>query len=717
MNIDDDILQDFLVEAGELFEMLGEQIVELEQSPQDSDLLNAIFRAFHTIKGGAGFLKITPMVEVCHRAEDVFNVLREGEQVADAALIDVILQVIDVLGEMFDQLRGGEALTDADPELLRGLEALIAAPQATQSRTNAPEATEPASAGEPATASAEAGSPDGAGGQAEDAAPSMDDEFNAMLEEAQQESGEAQQESQASDLITDEEFEQLLDEIHGEGKHGGVPANASPETADGDESTDADTGAAQSDLITDEEFEAVLDEMYGKGAGPTKKVERAAETASPDSGDSSENHADAAEVVAQENPAAAEKPLDVVKTAPSKKTAAKPKPQQAESSVRVDTARLDDIMNLVGELVLVRNRLSTLKQLAKENQIVDAISSLELVTSDLQASVMKTRMQPIKKVFNRFPRVIRDLARQLDKDINLELIGEDTDLDKNLVEALADPLIHLVRNAVDHGIESPEDRFSKGKPRQGTVVLSAAQEGDQILLTISDDGKGMDHELLRRNAVEKGILSQEAADRLTESEAFELIFAPGFSTKEEISDVSGRGVGMDVVKTRITELNGTLEIDSRLGRGTVITIRLPLTLAILPTLMVNLGKYQFALPLTNVNEAFNMRAEQINIVDGQEVMRVRDKPLPLFYLHSWLVQDSVFDGPKDFHKVIVVQMGSQQFCLVVDHLIGQEEVVIKPLGAMLAETPGFAGATITGDGSIALVLDIPSLIKRYAVGY
>jgi len=382
--------------------------------------------------------------------------------------------------------------------------------------------------------------------------------------------------------------------------------------------------------------------------------------------------------------------------------------------VRVDTSRLDDIMNLVGELVLVRNRLGMLKQTVQEAPVVDAISNLELVTSDLQASVMKTRMQPIKKVFNRFPRVIRELARKLKKDIDLQLIGEETDLDKNLVEALVDPMIHLVRNSIDHGIELPEERYKNGKPRQGTITLSAVQEGDQILLTITDDGKGMDHEMLRGIAVNKGIMSEDEAARLSDVEAYNLIFAPGFSTKEEISDISGRGVGMDVVKTRIAELNGTVEIDSKFGQGTVITIRLPLTLAILPTLMVNLADYQFALPLTNVSEAFNMVPEEINHVDGQEVILVRNKPLPLYYLHSWLANDSVFEGPQASHKVIVVQMGSQKFCLVVDHLLGQEEVVIKPLGAMLTNTPGFAGATITGDGSIALVLDMPSLIKRYA---
>jgi two-component system chemotaxis sensor kinase CheA len=542
--------------------------------------------------------------------------------------------------------------------------------------------------------------------------PRMDDEFDAMLEAAQGGS----EASATSDLITDEEFEAMLDQMHGKGK-GPVADNskADPDLITDDEfeavldqmhgkgkGPAAGTSKVETDLITDDEFEAVLDQMHGKGKGPVSKTEADTTTASA---------VDTDNVVNIES-ASAEQPTAAAKS--GKSTQRKAATAQAETSVRVDTARLDDIMNLVGELVLVRNRLTTLKQTTNQPNISDAISTLELVTSDLQSSVMKTRMQPIKKVFSRFPRVIRDLARTLKKDINLELIGEETDLDKSLVEALADPLIHLVRNAADHGIEPPQQRFESGKPRQGKVTLSAQQEGDQVLLTVSDDGKGMDHMVLRRKAVEKGMMSEDTARALSDKEAYNLIFAPGFSTKTEISDVSGRGVGMDVVKTRINELNGNVEIDSKLGEGSIIVIHLPLTLAILPTLMVNLDQYQFALPLTNVLEAFNMEPDQINVIDGQEVIRVRDKALPLFYLYPWLVRNQQFTGPQATQKVIVVQMGNQHFCLVVDHIAGQEEVVIKPLGTMLNTTPGFAGATITGDGSIALVLDVPSLMSAYA---
>jgi len=707
MNIDEEIMQDFLVEAGELYDLLNDQLTELESNAEDEDVLNAVFRAFHTIKGGAGFMKLTPMVEVCHRAEDVFDLLRNKAITVDAGLIDVMFQVLDILGDMFESIREGEEQESASPELLQKLDGYLnkdkpAAVAIAVEETNAVK-----------TAAVETANDT-------NAAVSMDDEFEQMRQaaiDAKQTPDTTPANSNAgnstvnstgqSDLITDDEFDNLLDEIHGKGKHQLANNNAA-------ENKTAEVPAADDGLITDDEFEAMLDQMHGKNKGPTTQAEESAqavvlvEPAKP--AESVTPSVAPAEAVSEEK----EAKVEPEKENKSAKKSAKKQTIQKESSVRVDTERLDDIMNLVGELVLVKNRLSTLKQTIKHESIEGAITTLELVTSDLQSSVMKTRMQPIKKVFSRFPRVIRDLAKQLNKDINLELIGENTDLDKSLVEALADPLIHLVRNSADHGIEAPDERFGSGKSRQGTVTLSAKQEGDQILLTVSDDGKGMDATVFKRKAVESGLMSETDANNMTDKESFNLIFAPGFSTKTEISDVSGRGVGMDVVKTRINELNGSIEIDSKLGEGSVITIYLPLTLAILPTLMIKLDDHQFALPLTNVYETFNMKPEKINIVDGQDVIRIRDTTLPLFYLHPWLVRENNFDGPKVGHKVLVIQMGGSRLCLVVDQIIGQEEVVIKPLGKILNDVPGFSGATITGDGGIALVLDMPSLMGEYA---
>jgi two-component system chemotaxis sensor kinase CheA len=668
LNADDEILRDFLLEAAEIVEQLGEQLVDLEQQPGDTDLLNAIFRGFHTVKGGAGFLGITPLVDACHCAEDVFNVLRQGQRAVTPDLMDAILQALDVVNAHMDALREGEMPAPADPALLGRLEALARPADEAASGEAAAPPPEPASGSAPGVADVDQGPA---------TAPGAND-------------------------ITEEEFEALLDELHGKGRHGGMPANAQSAAA-------APDGAGTADEITEAEFEALLDELHGKGrhGGVPAAAPAAGQAARP--APTQDAAAASAAATAQARPAA--RAADVMRAAV--------KAPQAETTVRVDTQRLDDIMNMVGELVLVRNRLATLKAAMADEELANAVANLDVVTADLQLAVMKTRMQPVKKVFGRFPRVVRDLARSLDKEVDLELQGEETDLDKNLVEALADPLVHLVRNAVDHGIEPPAERQRAGKPRRGTVVLSAAQEGDHILLSIEDDGRGMDADALRRKAVEKGMMDEDAASRLDDKDCYNLIFHAGFSTKSEISDVSGRGVGMDVVKTRIAQMNGSVEIDSVKGEGSRITVKLPLTLAILPTLMVILGDQPFALPLASVVEIFNLDLSRTNTVNGQLTVRVRDRALPLFYLRNWLVRSSALHAGDDRPQghVVVVNAGGVQVGLVVDLLVGQEEVVIKPLGALLHGLEGMAGATITGDGKIALILDVPGLMRRYARRY
>ncbi|EMA3565706.1 chemotaxis protein CheA [Pseudomonas aeruginosa] len=745
---DEEILQDFLVEAGEILEQLSEQLVELESRPDDMDLLNAIFRGFHTVKGGAGFLQLNALVECCHIAENVFDILRKGERRVSSELMDVVLQALDTVNAMFDQVREQSEPTPATPELLAAL-ARLAEPEGA-------EPAEPVQAPPAAVPPAEPAAPPEAPAQSA-SSDITDDEFEQLLDALQGDEAPASAVAEApaapaGDEISDAEFEALLDELHGKGKF--VPPAVSAEPAQVPAEAVEPAAAAAGDDISDDEFEALLDELHGKGkfgdvpeaAGTPAAPAAAAPAAAPAEqgkapaaagGDeisddefeslldelhgkgkfngASEAVAAAAAVaknIAAKSPAA--KPVAPAKAAAARPAAPdRPAASEAETTVRVDTARLDEIMNMVGELVLVRNRLVRLGLNSGDEAMAKAVANLDVVTGDLQMSVMKTRMQPIKKVFGRFPRLVRDLARNMKKEINLELVGEETDLDKNLVEALADPLVHLVRNAVDHGIESPEEREAAGKPRVGQVVLSAEQEGDHILLMITDDGKGMDAEVLRNKAVEKGLLERDAADRLTDLECYNLIFAPGFSTKTEISDVSGRGVGMDVVKTKISQLNGTVNVFSQKGSGSKIVIKVPLTLAIMPTLMVMLGSQAFAFPLVNVNEIFHLDLSRTNVVDGQEVVIVRDKALPLFYLKRWLVPSAAHEEQGEGH-VVILSVGTQRIGFVVDQLVGQEEVVIKPLGKMLQGTPGMAGATITGDGRIALILDVPSMLKRYA---
>ena len=736
---DEEILQDFLVEAGEILEQLSEQLVELESRPDDSDLLNAIFRGFHTVKGGAGFLQLNELVECCHIAENVFDILRKGERRVDAELMDVVLEALDTVNSMFGQVRERTDITPATPELLGAL-ARLAEPAGAEPAA-APAAPEPvAIAAEPEPVAAVA------------SGDITDSEFEQLLDSlnAVHDAAEAQSAEVASDEITDAEFESLLDQLHGKGQFAADSLPGASAAA-----PVAEVGGEPSDEITDAEFEALLDQLHGKGSfavdalpGTAVAAPEAVLSEAPAPGASADHitehefealldqlhgkgkfAADAVAATAAPAAAAVAKPAARPAPAPAaaKPAAAAPARQaaapaagdkhppasEAETTVRVDTARLDEIMNMVGELVLVRNRLVRLGLNSGDEAMSKAVSNLDVVTADLQTAVMKTRMQPIKKVFGRFPRLVRDLARQLKKEINLELVGEETDLDKNLVEALADPLVHLVRNAVDHGVETPEEREASGKSRGGKVVLAAEQEGDHILLSISDDGKGMDPAVLRAKAVEKGLMDKDAADRLSESDCYNLIFAPGFSTKTEISDVSGRGVGMDVVKTKISQLNGSINIYSAKGQGSKIVIKVPLTLAIMPTLMVMLGNQAFAFPLVNVNEIFHLDLSRTNVVDGQEVVIVRDKALPLFYLKRWLVSSAAHEEQHEGH-VVILSVGTQRIGFVVDQLVGQEEVVIKPLGKMLQGTPGMSGATITGDGRIALILDVPSMLKRYA---
>lgn len=658
MEDDNEILQDFLVEAGEILDKLGEQLVELEARPDDMDLLNAVFRGFHTVKGGAGFLNITPLVELCHRAEDVFNVLRQGARKVDAEIMDVMLRVLDIVKAMMDAVRAGRDPEHAGAALLTQLDGFAkpdAPPGANKAVPAAPEQgavsdtvyqqlldTLPPAPASGVNATADAGKP-------KTTSPHKGDE------------------------ITDSEFEALLDQLQ-----------TKPKAAEPQQSPPLiKPQPAKADEISDAEFDALLDELHGTAGRKT--------TAPP------------APAAAQEKPKGA---------APAKTEAQDH--ATAETSVRVDTKRLDDIMNMVGELVLSRNRLVRLQSGLSNEEVTQAVATLDLVTSDLQTAVMKTRMQPIKKVFGRFPRVVRDISRSMKKEVTLELQGEDTDLDKNLVEALADPLVHLVRNAVDHGVETPEVRAAAGKARSGTVILAAEQEGDHILLIIADDGAGMDAEVLRRKVVEKGLMDAEAAARLTQRDCYNLVFLPGFSTKSEITDISGRGVGLDVVKTRIAQLNGTVEIESQKGKGTRFMIKVPLTLAIIPTLMVMVGARTFALPLMNVHEIFDLDLSRTNTLDGQPTIMVRDHALPLYYLNHWLLRDAPASKAGGCRHVVVVNFGIQRVGFVVDQLLGQEEVVIKPLGAALHGTPGLAGATITGDGRIALILDVPGLMKAYA---
>ncbi|URX60965.1 chemotaxis protein CheA [Luteibacter anthropi] len=668
VELDNELLNVFLIEARELLESLGEQLVDLESSPGDVDLLNAVFRAFHTVKGGAGFLGLHAMVELCHRAEDLLNEARNGAIVLDAGFMDALLESLDLLNDMMRAADGGVPIEAAPRSLLDRL--VIPGRVA-----SAP----PAALAQPVTASVAATSV---------AVPRphdpIEDEFEAMLDAARADRAPA---PAASGTISDDEFEALLDSLYGTGAPGADAGAAVPVV-------EAAAPVADSNAISDDEFEALLDSLHG--------------TAAPGA-----NSAVAPEPVPVAAPVPVPAPVQAAspvapvvaagEAAPARAASEKRTASTADTTVRVDTHRLDNLVDAAGELVLVRNRLTNLAPRGTNDPMERAIGELERVAEDLQNAVLRMRMQPVGKLFSRFPRIVRDLARQLGKEIELVTEGEETDIDRTVVEALADPLVHLLRNSVDHGIEMPDVRARAGKPRSGTVRLAAGQYGDRIVITVTDDGKGMDPEVLRRKAVEKGLMDAEQAARLEERECYEIVFRPGFSTASEVSDISGRGVGMDVVRTKIVELGGTLSIDSRVGHGSTVRLSVPLTLAILRVLMVRVGHRLLSLPMSNVAEVFELADGQVQKLDGRIVANHRGRALPLADLGRWAGTEG------QGGHVVVVQIGHQVLGCLVDEVLGREDVMAKPLGPFLKDVPGVAGATITGDGRISLVLDLAGL--------
>jgi two-component system chemotaxis sensor kinase CheA len=633
-SFDSELRDDFLVEAGELVQRLGEQLIGLEASPRDAELLNAVFRAFHTVKGGAGFLAIEPMVQLCHHAEDLLNVARNGQLLLDASRMDALLEALDLLNDMMAALAGGTGMAMPPAGLLQRLMPGKAAAPAPKP-VAAPVAPPPS---------------DG----------TIDDsEFEALLDSLYGSSGApgAPAAVAESGSISDDEFEALLDNLHGKGGQPGATTNAA-------------VASSTAGTISDDEFESLLDNLHGKGGLPGASA-----------------------------PASAPAPAPAPAAAPAKQAAPAP-----ENTVRVDTARLDALVHRAGELVLVRNRLLSLAAKTGDETLELAATELDRVADALQNAVLGMRLQPVGRLFQRFPRIVRDLSRQLGKEVELIQEGEGTDLDRSLVEALADPMVHLIRNALDHGLEMPDERERAGKPRKGKVTLGASQRGERIVITVSDDGRGMNPEILRRKAVEKGLMDEAQASRLTENECYEIIFRPGFSTAATVSDISGRGVGMDVVKTRVVELGGTLSVRSQLGKGSTLELAVPLTLAIQRVLMVRVGSRLLALPLSNVDEVFELASGQQQQLDGRAVASHRGRALALANLGGWIGVDAA-----PGRHVVVLHIGHMRLGCLVHEVLGREDVMVKPLGPLFEGVPAVAGATVTGDGRLALVMDLAGL--------
>ncbi|GHP51308.1 chemotaxis protein A [Helicobacter pylori] len=653
-----EIMEDFLIEAFEMNEQLDQDLVELEHNPEDLDLLNRIFRVAHTIKGSSSFLNLNILTHLTHNMEDVLNRARKGEIKITPDIMDVVLRSIDLMKTLLVTIRdtGSDTNNGKENEIEEAVKQLQAI--TSQNLEGTKEGTKEA--------------------------PKKENQ-----EEAKKENIKENQENKAKTPTA----ESL--------------ANNNP-LADEPDLDYANMSA--------EEVEAEIERLLNKRqeADKERRAQKKQE-AKPKQEVASKTEISKTETPKTETPKA---PKTETKTKAKADTEENKAPSiGVEQTVRVDVRRLDHLMNLIGELVLGKNRLIRIygdveerydgeKFLEELNQVVSSISA---VTTDLQLAVMKTRMQPVGKVFNKFPRMVRDLSRELGKSIELIIEGEETELDKSIVEEIGDPLIHIIRNSCDHGIEPLEERRRLNKPETGKVQLSAYNEGNHIVIKISDDGKGLDPVMLKEKAIEKGVISERDAEGMSDREAFNLIFKPGFSTAKVVSNVSGRGVGMDVVKTNIEKLNGIIEIDSEVGVGTTQKLKIPLTLAIIQALLVGVQEEYYAIPLSSVLETVRISQDEIYTVDGKSVLRLRDEVLSLVRLSDIFKVDAILESNSDVY-VVIIGLADQKIGVIVDYLIGQEEVVIKSLGYYLKNTRGIAGATVRGDGKITLIVDVGAMM-------
>jgi two-component system chemotaxis sensor kinase CheA len=619
-----EILEDFLIEAFELIEQIDQDLVELENNPEDLELLNSIFRVAHTIKGSSSFLNFDVLTKLTHHMEDVLNKARHGDLKITPDVMDVVLESIDMMKSLLYGIRdyGNDTDVGVDIEdICKRLDAISKREEIQDAGT---------------------------------VEPSPQPQVQTKTEEK-------------AESVSEEDYSGM----------------------------------------SEDEVEAEIERLLKLRKEEDKKRKEAKKR---------EETGDIKAKNLESKPKPAPKPASksaVKKHPPAKKSSG----SSMEQTIRVEVKRLDHLMNLIGELVLGKNRLIKIyddieeryegeKFLEELNQVVSAIS---LVTTDLQIAVMKTRMLPIAKVFNKFPRMIRDLARDLQKNIELEISGEETELDKSIVEEIGDPLVHIIRNSCDHGIETPQDRLAVGKPEAGTIELKAYNEGNQIVIEIRDDGKGLDPDVLRYKSIEKGLISEKEADNMSDKEAFNLIFKPGFSTAAKVTNVSGRGVGMDVVKTNIEKLNGIIDIDSEVGKGTIIKLKIPLTLAIIQSLLVGAQEEYFAVPLASVLETVRISLDEIYTIEGKNVLRLRDEVLSLVRLSDIFGVEQVYENSEHAY-VVIIGLAESKLGVIVDTLVGQEEIVIKSMGDYLQGIEGIAGATIRGDGRVTLIIDVAALM-------
>ena len=652
MTMDPDILQDYLPEARELLERAQEDTLRLEANPQDDALLASVFRAFHTLKGGAGFLEADALVDWTHHLEDLLDQLRSHALPVTPVMVDTILKGLDVISGMLQELAQGNYPRPGPADLGQRIRNL------TVGKDTMASLPEPSDAPSPVLAEPVVPTPpqDGA------------------LQAWQKETADGSQGLYVERVSDDQEDT--------------MGAASSP----------AEGESATSDLITEAEFEQVLDALYGgKAPGVVPPAEARKEVSS------------GGDTTVRAEPAPAEAAPVSERSAPAVTERPNPGPEATETTLRVESTRLDAVMNQVGELVLLRNRfLSAMQAITGDHEDLARIArEMDLTVNDMQNTVMRLRMQPCKRLFQQLPRVVRDVSRQLGKRVNLQVVGEDVEIDKKVVDALSAPLVHLVRNSLDHGIELPADRAMLGKAETATLRIAAIHLGDKVRIEVSDDGRGIDAQKIQQKAMEKGLISPEDAARLTESEALELIFRPGFSTNDTVTEYSGRGVGMDVVKKTTQGLRGRLDVQTALGSGTTIAMEFPLTLAVLPVLYLRLRRDVYAVPISSVSSLLDVDPSRLHQVQGRALYRAGPGQIvPLVDLGAILHHRPMQLGMEPTDGIL-----TERGLIVVSEVLGNEDSVVKPID-FLSESHWYQGATLSGKGEVVLILDIETLIRN-----
>lgn len=686
----------FLDESHEHLQSLNDGLLSLEQNGTDMSVLNEIFRNAHTLKGMSATMGYNKIAELTHEMEDVLDLLRKEKLELSEDLVDILFKCVDSLQAMIDNVGNG------DPEDLVDVSDLVAKLSAISKPDQAPKAA-PAT-GAPAAPAANAAPASGV--------PLTDVDLDVirqaknsgmramsihirlsetcllksarayMVMNALDEMGDVIKSVPSAEDLEQEKFDHEFDVVV-------VTPNEVKEISDA--------------LLSISEIEEVKVDIID----PDKAAAQPAAPAAAQPAPAAAQPAQAQATQQAQKPAAA----PAKKAAPQKQAAAKPKKPHASQSVRVDIEKLDTLMNLVGELVINKVRLEQIGQTHRLSELTETLEQMDRVTTDLQSVVMKVRMVPVSSVFNRFPRMVRDVAKELNKEINLTIEGEETELDRTVIDEIGDPLMHLLRNSLDHGVEHPDEREAKGKPRTGEIGLIARHEGNNVVIMVTDDGAGINADKIRNKAIEKGMISQEEAEALDDASAVRLIFLPGFSTTEKITDISGRGVGMDVVRSKIEALGGHVDVETKIDKGSIFKIKLPLTLAIIQALLVKVQEEMYAIPLGSIDSTINIMPTDIKTVQNREVIVLRGQIIPIVRLNEMFSVPHVKDREEEDIYVVVVHVGERKVGIVVDDLVGQQEIVIKTLGKLLSSLKMFSGATVLGDGRVALILDVGTLMQ------